>query len=250
MKKFVKASGMPKKTIASKVATLVKKVKKMETVATERVATYQSQNNISLSSAFNTYNLSRLLTTTVGVTTTPIFGAQLADVADCGKAYLNSKDIYISIRQNNEPNLIRYSMFIVSLKDQGATTTVFDPLTRQLVGLTSSFGAHYVGVASDQIVLNPLVFNVHKTARFTMGYEGAAGPSADTYSERRFKYTIKPRQKLIQNSTGSLFTDAAQTSPIDPSQNYFVLVFNDNSGVDTENNKMDFQVIDHWDVPN
>ena len=243
--------AVPSKAAATAqvVKALKKKVDKMAKVSTERVDTYQSLAGGNLNANFNQFNVSRLYTVSgVSQTTVPIFGANQADLADVGKAYLNSKDIYVSIRQNNEPNLIRYSMFIVSLKDQGATTTVFDPLTRSLVGISAG-GVHYVYNAADQVVLNPKVFTTHATRRFTMGYEGSAGPSADTYSERRFKFTLKPRQKLITNSTGNLFADAAQTSPIDPSQNYFVIIFNDNSGGDLENNKVDWTVIDHWEIP-
>lgn len=177
---------------ATVVKALKKKVDKMAKVSTERVDTFQGSTGNNLTSQYNSWNISRLLTTTVTPTTNPIFGANLADLADVGKAYLNSKDVYISIRQNNEPNMIRYSMFIVSLKDQGSTTTVFDPSTRQLVGLASG-GVHFVFNAADQVVLNPKVFTIHATRRFTMGYEGSAGPAADTYSERRFKFNLKPR---------------------------------------------------------
>ncbi|AYP28775.1 MAG: coat protein [Cressdnaviricota sp.] len=238
-----------KKSVASKVAKLTKKVDKLAKVSTERVDTFQGVTGLSMQTQFNTYNISRLYTVAGGAqTTTPIFGTNQADLADVGKAYLNSKDVYISLRQNNEPNMIRYSMFIVSLKDQGTTTSVFDPATRQLVALTSG-GVHYVYNAADQVVLNPKTFTIHATRRFTMGYEGSIGPTSDTYSEKRFKFTLKPRQKLITNATGNVFADATQTSPLDPSQNYFILIFNDNSSSDLENNKMDYTIIDHWEIP-
>lgn len=178
-------------------------------------------------------------------TMAPLWGYSSTDVANADKAYLNSKDVYVSVRQNNEPNLIRYTMFVVSLKDAGADSTTFDPLTGSL---TLANGTHYTNIVSDQVRISPRFFNIHAMRRFTMGYEGTAGPTADTVSERRFVFKLKPKQKLINNPKGNVFGNASFTFPKDPSQNYWVLLFNDNASADLENNKVDINTVDHFAI--
>lgn len=247
MQKFVKAA--PKsKTLASKVAKLTKTVAVLKKVSYDNVTTVsQYAKGDNLSANYNAWNVSRMSTTACF----PVFGHVAADLAQVNKAYLNSKDVYISIRQNNEPNFVRMTLFLVSLKDQAANATLFDPATRQLTlqdGIDTIFMQSTAPV-HEHAQLNPKSFTIHAVRRFTMGTEGAAGPTADTYSQRRFKFTIKPKQKLIEHPTGNMFNTADFPSPTDPSQNYFVIIANDNSGVDLENPKVDISVIDHWAIP-
>lgn len=235
----------PKKTLAKKVTTLARQVKKLNKVSYEKcITTSPVATGYNLTADYNVWNLSRL--NPQSAYSIPIFGKTGTEMSEVNKAYLNQKDIYVSIRQASEPNLVRMSMFLVSLKDQAATTTVFDPASRQLV-LTPV--TDYVGL-SEQVMLNPNMFTIHASRRFTMGYEGAAGPTADTYSQRRFKFTIKPRQKLIENPVGNVFNNSIFASPMDPSQNYFIIIFNDNASLDLEFPKVDINVYDHWALPN
>ena len=231
------------KTVKAQVAKLTKTVAALKKTSVEQVTTFsQYAANENLTANYNVHNLSRIYNYC-----NPIFGSNAADLQDVGKAYLNSKDIYVSIQQSSEPNLVKMTMYLCSLKDQGATTTLFDPASRQLV--LSSGGVNYAqGADATQAVLNPKAFTVHAVRRFTMGYEGAAGPAADTYSQRRFKFTIKPKQKMIENATGNVFNNSDFSSPIDPSQNYFLIVFNDNSLVDLEYPKITIAAYDHWAI--
>jgi len=239
--KFAQAGGISE--VDKKIKALTKKVGVLAKVSYDKVDTWSSYAaNFNMTGPYNAFNLSRIYTAC-----NPVWGYTVADLANSDKAYLNSKDIKIHVRQRSEPNLIRYTMFVVSLKDQGATATLFDPATRSL-NLVGS-GQDYVTIASDMVMLNPEAFTVHHVKRFTMGYEGTQGPTSDTYSEKRFAFTIKPKQKLIHNPTGNLFNNSQFSSPVDPSQNYFVILFNDNSGTDLEFNQLDVQVIDHWAIP-
>jgi len=244
-----KALGVkPKVTVAKKVATLARQVKKLNKVSYEDLHTASVPAvGENLTASYNVWNLSRLHPDSTYAI--PVFGKTPTEISELNKAYLNSKDIYVSIRQASEPNLVRMSMFLVSLKDQGATTTVFDPASRQLV-LTGGKEYTEPSQAKEQIILNPKTFNIHAVRRFTMGYEGSAGPMADTYSQRRFKFTIKPKQKLIENPVGNVFNTSTFASPTDPSQNYFLVIFNDNAIIDLEYPKCDITVYDHWAVPN
>jgi len=236
----------PKVSVARKVAKLTRQVKKLNKVSYEpmtSVSVVASGDN--LTSTYNAWNLSRL--NPVSTYAIPLFGKTSTEINDVNRAYLNSKEIFVSIRQNNEPNLTRMSLFLVSLKDQGATATIMDPATRQLTLTgTSDFSAPQ----SEMAVLNSAIFTTHAVRRFTMGYEGSAGPEADTYSQRRFRFVIKPKQKLIENPVGNVFANSSFPSPTDPSQNYFIIIFNDNSSIDLEYPKCDISVFDRWALPN
>lgn len=247
--KFAKAlKAIPKKSLTTKVATLQKQVATLKKVSYETCSTYSTiATGFNLTADYNTWNLSRLYPNSSY--SAPIFGTSATEISEVNKAYLNSKDIYVSVRQASEPNFVRMSMFLVSLKDQAATTTLWDPASRQLV-LTG--GTDYVLPlpATEQALLNPKSFTIHAVKRFTMGTEGAAGPMADTYAQRRFKFTIKPKQKLITNPVGNVFNNSLFSSPMDPSQNYFIILFNDNASLDLEFPKVDINVCDHWSLPN
>lgn len=228
--------------VAKKVAALARQVKKLNTISYDKVDfIHTSANGQFLVNPYNQYLLSGGLNVM-----SPLWGYNSSDVANVDKAYLNSKDVYVSIRQNNEPNLIRYTLFLVSLKDAGADSTTFDPATG---ALTLTNGTHYTNIVSDQVRVSPRYFNIHAMRRFTMGYEGSAGPTADTHSERRFVFKLTPKQKLIQNPKGNVFANGSFLFPKDPSQNYWLLVFNDNAGADLENNKIDVNTVDHFAIP-
>lgn len=224
------------------VAELAKQVHKMARISYDKYITmsyYADSDN--LTASYNAYNVSRIYNNC-----TPVFGATNADLAEVTKAQIAKKEIFVSIRQASEPNLVRCKLFLVSLKDQAATTTLFDPASRQLT-LTSVSDYVYAS-RPDLCKLNPRTFNIHATRTFTMGYEGTAGPTSDTYSQRRFKFTIKPKG-LIQNPVGNIFANSTFSSPVDPSQNYFIICINDNSAVDLEYPKIDVMVYDYWNVP-
>lgn len=241
--KFASKRTYPKKktSVVKKVASLARQVKKLNTVSYDKVSTLTTiAANEALTSTVNIYRLSYGLNAVV-----PVWGYNNADIQQVDKAYLNRKDVMVSIRQSNEPNLIRYTMMVVSLKDQGADSTTFDPATGNL---NLTIGTHFTVLGADQYRVSPRFFNIHMVRRFTMGYEGSAGPTADTRSERRFNFSITPKQKLIQNPKGNVFLNSAFTFPKDPSQNYFLLVFNDNSSADLESNKIDSYITDNWAI--
>lgn len=242
-KKVVKKTTSTKKRapVSKQLRVLKAQVKKLNKVSYEKVETFSAPaQSVSITSLWHSFSLSNNLNSLF-----PVWGYNATDLANCDKAYLNRKNIMVSIRQANEPNLIRYTMFLVSLKDQGADSTTFDPATGNL---TLANITHYTQLGTDQVRLSPRFFNIHAVRRFTMGYEGSAGPTADTRSERRFRFKITPKQKLIQNPKGNVFANPAFTFPKDPSQNYFIVIFNDNSSADLQDNKCDIEVADQWAV--
>lgn len=248
-RKAAKAMAPKSKALSAKVATLTKQVATLKKVSYDKRMTASAiANGDNLTTTYNSWNLSRMGTgTSFNI---PIFGTSSTDLSEVNKAYLTSKDVFVSIRQNNEPNLTRCSMFLVSLKDQGATSSIFDPASRQLTIANTNDYILTNPSQCEQVLLNPKIFTVHAVKRFTMGYEGSAGPMADTYSQRRWKFTIKPKQPVIENPSGNIFNNSVFPSPMDPSQNYFVIIFNDNAIIDLEYPKVDINVYDHWSVPN
>jgi hypothetical protein len=147
------------------------------------------------------------------------WGYQQSKLADQPKAMMDSIRLKISISQNNEPDLIRYSMFVVSLKDDANDATTFDPATGSL---QLEADAHYVyanfGGFTDQTMLNPRMFNIHKTWRFFTG--GIVGGQTTQLALKEFSYTVKPRKKMINNPRGSVFGNPSFNFPKDPSQNF------------------------------
>lgn len=230
------------KSVTATVKSLKAQVKKLTKVSYDKVEVKADiATNQNLSSPLNSYNISKTF-----YNSSAVWGYNAADLADVNKAYMNKKNVFVSVRQNNEPNLIRYTMFLVSLKDQGADSTTFDPATGNL---TLAAGTHYTYLGLDQARVSPRFFNIHAVRHFTMGYEGTAGPTADTRSERRFRFQIVPKQRLVQNPKGNMFANSDFLFPKDPSQNYFVILFNDNSSADLENNRVDISVSDNWAIP-
>lgn len=179
---------------------------------------------------------------------TPIWGYDTADIINPTKAYLNSVKVDVNIRQDNEPDLTTYTVFMVSLKDQGADATTFDPATGNLPALTD--GVHYSqwsAADSRQVVVSPRFFNIHHTWRTFTG--GQVGGQTVQPAIRSKSMSFVPKQKLYQNPRGNLFQNLSFAFSKDPSQNYFLLVFSNNATGDTEAPKLDVRCLYNWAIP-
>jgi hypothetical protein len=164
----------------------------------------------------------------------PIFGYDSGDFSQVNKCYVNSYKIDARLSQGSEADLIWYTAYVVSLKDDGADSTTFDPATG---ALTLSNGTHFQTMgAQGKVFLNPRFFNIHHYKRFSMG--GRAGDQSNPV-QRDLSFTIVPKQKLITNPKGNIFgTPGGMQFPKDPSKNYYLLLFNDDSGSDLQVNKI------------
>jgi hypothetical protein len=243
-----KAAPRKKKTWKKKAAAPALKklqaaVKKLNTVSYDKIdMVVLNANAAAPASPYVGYNISASMASMA-----PVWGYAIADIANANKAWLNNMKIQVSIAQNNERDLIRYSMFVCSLKDAGADASTFDPATGSLPALIE--GTHYVyGGFADQVLMSPAFFNVHATRRFNFGYADGVYPTADSRSVRRFTFNVKPSKKLITNPKGNVFQNAQFNFPKDPSQNYFVLLFNDNSQIDLQSNKLDINTTFNWSI--
>lgn len=247
-RKVMKPKTSAKKSVAKKVNTLVKTVKKLTKISYDKVPMtrgFTGQSLGSLVASGSPFVFS--LVAGFDASMAPIWGYDAADLANPTKAYLNKVNVDVVIRQDNEPDLITHSVFLVSLKDQGADSTTFDPATGTL---TLTDGVHYSQWnASDarQVVMSPRFFNIHKVWRTFTG--GQIGGQTVQPALRSRNMTFVPRQKLYQNPRGNLFGNLSFSFSKDPSQNYYLVCFNNNATGDAEAPKLDLRILYNWAIP-
>lgn len=143
----------------------------------------------------------------------------------------------IHVRSYNETSEINFTMFIVKATDLAAnniSSTGALTITEGTDYVNSSGGAN--DVASGLVLLNKKLFTILYTKRFTLGNNSVAlGTStAQTQfgTDRRFYFKCKPNKKVTNPSTGDVF---ALQRDLDPSGNYYMLIFSNNSSADAEN---------------
>lgn len=235
-----KTSTKRKASVSKKVATLVRTVKKLNKVSYDKVQLSgipkYSDNVVQ---PYYQYHVEQLLNTW-----SPVFGYDSGDLANVNKFYINSYNMDIRLRQDNEADQIYYTMFFVSLKDEANDPTTFDPATG---ALTLANGTHYYSSDNGRTMLNPRFFNIHKYRRFYMG--GRAGDqSAPWLRDLSLKFT--PKKRLITNPRGNVFGVSGLSFPKDPSQNHFLLLFNDDAGGDLQTNKVNIHNVIAGAIPN
>lgn len=239
-----KAMYSKKPAVSRTVAKLSKQVAKLTKVSYDNVPIVMpSYNNVNLGGLGTTPNVFPL--TNFLASAVPLWGYDNIDIQECTKGYLNSMRIQLDVTQHNEPDLIRMSFFLVSLKDQGADSTTFDPATG---GLMLASGVHYMAtsISQDSVVLNPRFFNVHGTWRTHTG--GVVGGQTVQPALRRKIWTLRPK-RLIQNPKGNMFRNASHSFPKDPSNNYFVLAFTDNLTGEGESPQLSLANLTNWAIP-
>jgi len=215
-KKSVKKS-MPKNDI-------VKKINKLEKLAKAGFEDIYVQNYYginSLTQDFFYFNL------TDYAGTVDVFGTAADDVTS-NKMTLKEIKIDFRIDANTEKDLIGYTVYLVSLKDEASDR--LNPSTGVLSLTTAIDYAQYLGGA----FVNPKLFTVHRRKYFNTTNMAIATtiPSANNSKiAYDFSWTIKPN-KVIVNPRGNW---SALHSSLDPSKCYYLLVFNNNSSADSEN---------------
>lgn len=139
-------------------------------------------------------------------------------------------DIRVSLENtvNNEESTTGFTCYLVSLKDECGN--VYNNLTG---GLTLTLGATHE-IIQGMVLLNKKIFNIHKTKRFTLtNYNQALiSPAGQSQfgTDRRWYWRL-PINKTITNPRG----DWKQLGcALDPSKQYYMMVFNDNSTADLE----------------
>lgn len=231
----------PKKTsVVKKVATLTRAVKKLNKISYDKVNFRIAEDiDVSVTQPYYQFHVNKLTNAWA-----PVFGYDSNDIDEVNKVYVNSYKLDMRLNQSSEADLMYYSAFVVSLKDQAADSTTFDPATG---ALTLTAGLQYTTLgANGKVLVNPSFFNIHAYKRFYMG--GRAGDQSAPVL-RDLSFTIVPKQKLITNPRGNVFGVGGLSFPKDPSQNYFVLLFNDDSGADLQVNRVNISGLASCAIP-
>lgn len=162
---------------------------------------------------------------------TPIFGVSADDLAANKIIHKTAGvDMRVTLENpvNNEENTVGFTAFLVSLKDD--IGSVFNPTTGAIT-LTQNV-THYIN--QGMALLNKKMFNIHRVKRFTLTNHG----ENLNYSSAQTQYGTDMRwywkvaiNKTIQNPQGNW---KSLGSALDPSKNYYIIVFNDNSVIDLE----------------
>jgi len=229
-KKVQKTRTSSKKSVSKKVTDLVRTVKKLTSISYDKIQMQLLPSSYaSVTQPYYQYHVNNLTSNW-----TPIFGYDTADISAANKMYVNSYKVDARLTQDSEADLIWYTMFVVSLKDDGADSTTFDPATGQL---TLTDNIHYNRAPTNgKVIVNPRFFNIHKYKRFYMG--GRSGDQSAPVT-RDLSFTIVPKQKLVTNPKGNIFNATSGLAfPKDPSKNYYFLLFNDDLGTDLQVNKI------------
>ena len=237
----VRRRAPAKKSVAKKVTTLAKQVKKLTTISYDKVAMKTIETAYTgMTQPFYQYHINNLMSAW-----TPIFGYDSNDFSNVNKVYVNSYKVDARILQGSEADAIWYTAFVVSLKDDAADSTTFDPATGIL---TLTNGVHYTTLGGNgKVLVNPRVFNIHSYKRFYMG--GRPGDQSAPVV-RDLSFTIVPKQKLITNPKGNVFGTGGLSFPKDPSKNYYMLLFNDDLGSDLQTNNITIGAVANMAIPN
>jgi len=155
-----------------------------------------------------------------------IFGAAAND-AEANKMVHKSFGIDMYFDANSETDPTHFTVFLVSLKD-GIRGAAFNNSTGNL-SLSNNVD-YYQNYGFT--LLNKKSFNIHGVRRFTLGNNGVGlgSSTAQTqYGTDRRIYMKASCNKTVENVNGDW--KSLDCSP-DPSDNYYILIFNDNGILD------------------
>lgn len=228
--KLAKSKPSAVQALAKSVRSIQRKMRNQHQLLNYK----QSGSQDSMSADYNYYNICNYN----GMT--PVFGTDADDDNNYKIVHQSvGMDFYLSLENtiNNEKDTIGFTIFLVSLKDH--IGSAFNPSTG---ALTLNANQHYV-IQNGLTMLNKKCFNIHKVKRrvFTNHGTSLSNPSAQTQSGTDCRWYWKiGLNKVIQNPTGDWKT---LSSALDPSKQYYVLIFNDNSSFDGENPSMSYNFV-------
>lgn len=164
-----------------------------------------------------------------------IFGADADDESNHSALWRKS-NIDFQIDAENERSNIDYTLYVVSLTKLGASE-LFTPSSGGLagpLGITSlTNGTHYMtGGSAGMALLNRKYFNILHCKRLITGTGGAVAYETASLRKRWYVKMAHNGGKghRLQNPKGDW---KASVSPLVPNQNLYVLIFNNDSTIDT-----------------
>lgn len=168
-------------------------------------------------------------------TWTRTFGTDADDESN-HKALWKRTTIDCQINANGERAFLDYTFFVVSLTKLGMEE-LFTPATGGLAGPLGASGLtngthYYAGSTPGLTLVNKKYFNIHMCKRMRTGSPGSLATDTNDLSKRwMFKIAHnKGKGHLLQNAKGDW---KAIPSPQLANQNYYFLIFNNDSTADT-----------------
>lgn len=233
------------------LAAKVNKIAKMEKDHICRVY-YSQSDTLNLGTATGAQP-SQIVPLTTYSYWTRTFGTD-ADDEQAKKAVIRKSTTEWSIDSNGELDSVGYTMFVVSLKKNASA--LIDNTGALIPSFTS--GTHYTGTGS-RVLLNLNYFNVHYVKRRLTGdiiatRFGANSAGAVSYPNMPNKENFKGRIRLAYNKGKGLAVQnpkgdwKAAGYPQDDCQNYFILVFCDDSTLDGVSPQLKYNTLHSVDV--
>lgn len=178
------------------------------------------------------------------VALTPLFGATAGDYNDVNKAFWKSLSIQFKLESWDEEENIQLTAFLVSL--QKSASNMYDSGTGTLAALTAN--THYYN-NSGMCMLNKKIFKIHRIKTFTLGNNSAAlttsgAPMWSGTSLYQGYWKIKPNA-YIRNPSGNFI---GLNASLDPTQQYYIIVFNNNATGDLEHPRLTYNMIYNFKV--
>lgn len=176
----------------------------------------------------------------------PLFGSNALDFDHVNKILHHSFTLQYKIDIANEPQNIDYTVVCISLKKKAHG--LYDETTGSL---SITDGPHY-RLVGGMCMLNKQLFNIHYYKRMTMGNGNIAlataingvGDQTGNKVVLNGYVKIKPRKYItnpgVIGTTGDIDT---LTCDLDPTGQYYFLVFNNNISTDLQSPTIDFNEV-------
>lgn len=216
LKTLAKSKTTTVATLARSIRTLQKQFKRDQ----EYLNYAYTWNGVTVSSNYTVFPLSNFSSWT------RIFGTTAND--DVRNSVIwKSSGIDVKIDVGNEMANVNFTVMLLNLRDEAK-------------GLIDSSGtlsltngdAYYT--QSGLTMVNKKYFKILGVRRFSLGNHGQATSSSTAQTlhgtDRRYYFKLRPNKKLINPSGDWINMNQCQ----DPSGNYFIVCFNDNSILDLE----------------
>jgi len=214
----------------------VNRVMKTANAGVETVYLSKVLNSANVSSDFASVNLMDY------VNFAPLYGNTTVDYANANKWLHKTASIDFMFDTGTETDNIDFTCFLVQLT--GIARNKYDTATGNIT-LTAGSDYNVPSSAFASLVsLNPKLFKILRRKRFMLGNNGVAlttgsaqGQTINTRYSFRFNLNIN---KTISNPVGNV---QQQYASLSPTNQYYVLVFNNNNLADLQYPNMSFQVV-------
>jgi hypothetical protein len=205
----------------------------------QKLYSYQSNTDAALVNPYYSYNLIRPASN--WTTAQMCWGYSAEDLGATNKITYKKIKIDFVIDKNNEDDRVDFTIFILKPK-KACPSSTYNTITGTL---TMNESLDYIG-SGDGVGLtfiNPREFDIIRSKRVSAANFLTSGGDASTW---RTTWTI-PMNNMIRNPHGNV-TDL--TVPISQTQQYILVIFNNNSSVDTENPLVSFNYMIEAECPN